>query len=423
MSLQVRLRHAMGERVYDIAARGADQPLIIGRGAEAGLQVPSMTVAPRHCVLFVTDGQWIVQEWTAGGTRLNGTLLEKPTPLRVGDVLSIGMESNAATLEIEPGAAAAGRKGTLARESAAAVAVAPPKQVVASPPPRRSADPPALQQPDWFAVDQAAPVATSATKSARRKQRSPMAAIIVTVFITLAIAAGTAWFVRGHLHPPVEVVVLPPAPMQAAVAPANIPAAPAVVDDSQSKPEPQPQPATAQANAAEVPEEVDPHADDPDWIDLQVAHDLPNQAVALLKYDDYIRRHPGKNQALLKQYQDEAMDRLWWQRIVQLCHRINRLTGEVAAKSKEIDEEGTGNYLAQLRDQKAALDIDLKSATDTLHTEMGYAADDPPDLTDETSLKSARAARDPAKFAAWSADLAQYARSHAGQTPWGDEDQ
>jgi hypothetical protein len=411
----------MGERVYDIPARGADQPLVIGRGAEAALQVPSMTVAPRHCVLFVTDGQWIVQEWSAGGTRLNGTMLEKPTPLRVGDVLSIGMESNAATLEIEPGAVAAGRKGTLARESApAAVPVAAvPRQVVASQPPPQRAAPPPPPQPDWFAVDQAAPVVASVGKPARRKQQSPAAAIIATVFIALAIAGGTVWFVRGHLHPPVEVVVLPAAPAQPAVAPANIRAAPGAVDDSQ----PQPQPAAAQAQAAEPPEEIDPHADDPDWIDLQVAHDLPNQAVALLKFDDYMRRNPGKNQAILKQYQDEAMDRLWWQRITQLCHRVKHLTEQVAAKSKEIDEEGTGNYLAQLRDQKAALDSDLKSATDTLHSEMGYAADDPPDLTDETSLKSARAARDPAKFAAWSADLARYARSHAGQTPWGDEDQ
>jgi hypothetical protein len=415
----------MGERVYDIAARGADQPLIIGRGTEAGLQVPSMTVAPRHCVLFVTDGQWIAQEWTAGATRLNGKMLEQPTPLRVGDVLSLGMESNAATVEIEPGAAAAGRKGTLARESPPAlapVAAAPAKPTPPPqpPPPRQSA--PMPPQLDWPPADQDAQAIASIAKPARRKQQSSVPAIIVALCMAVAIGAGTVWFVRGHLHPPVEVMVLPAAPMQAAAIPTKIPAAPSPIENPQLQPQPQSQPAAMQAKAAELQEEIDPHADDPDWIDLQVAHDLPNQAVALLKYNEYIRRNPGRNQAILKQYQDEAMDRLWWQRIAQLCHHISRLTVDVAAKSKEIDEEGTGNYLTQLRDQKAALDADLKSASDTLHTEMGYAANDPPDVTDETALKSARAARDPGKFAAWSADLSQYARTHAGQTPWGDED-
>ena len=53
MTLQVRLRHALGETVVDLPTRRADEPLIIGRAREAELQIPSASVGQRHCALFV----------------------------------------------------------------------------------------------------------------------------------------------------------------------------------------------------------------------------------------------------------------------------------------------------------------------------------------------------------------------------------
>ena len=111
MSLQVRLRHALGERLVDLAERSAERPLIIGRAREADVKVPSVTVGNEHCVLFVHEGQWVLQDTSGGATYINGSALDGPTPLCVGDVITLGSDGNPATLEIDPAGAAAGRTG------------------------------------------------------------------------------------------------------------------------------------------------------------------------------------------------------------------------------------------------------------------------------------------------------------------------
>ena len=51
-----------------------------------------------------------------------------------------------------------------------------------------------------------------------------------------------------------------------------------------------------QLNAADdSADQPDAHANDPDWPNILIAHDMPDPAVAILRYDDYRRRNPGKN--------------------------------------------------------------------------------------------------------------------------------
>jgi hypothetical protein len=103
MGLQVKVRHALGERVLELPSRGAEGPLVVGRTAEADLQVPSVHVGMRHLLLFVRDGRWFVQDAPGGtGTSVNGTLLKGPQPLRGGDVLTLGTEPDPPSLEIDP---------------------------------------------------------------------------------------------------------------------------------------------------------------------------------------------------------------------------------------------------------------------------------------------------------------------------------
>ena len=45
MGLQIRLRHALGERVVEVRPRSVELPLVIGRSKESDLQIPSVTVA------------------------------------------------------------------------------------------------------------------------------------------------------------------------------------------------------------------------------------------------------------------------------------------------------------------------------------------------------------------------------------------
>lgn len=56
MSLQVRLRHALGERLLDLADRPAEHPLIVGRAREADVKVPSVAVGNEHCTCSSTRG-------------------------------------------------------------------------------------------------------------------------------------------------------------------------------------------------------------------------------------------------------------------------------------------------------------------------------------------------------------------------------
>ena len=99
MGLQVRVRHALGERLLDLPARTVDHPVVVGRSAGADVQVPSVTAAQKHCALFVHDGVWAVQDLGGtSGTFVNGKRVSGPTALNIGDVLTVGAEAGAPKL-------------------------------------------------------------------------------------------------------------------------------------------------------------------------------------------------------------------------------------------------------------------------------------------------------------------------------------
>ena len=111
MGLQVRVRHALGERLVDLADRPVERPLIVGRSREADLKIPSVTVASEHCALFVHNRQWVLQDTSGGATLVNHVPTEGPTPLYIGDVIVLGNDSTPATIEIDPAGVAQGRSG------------------------------------------------------------------------------------------------------------------------------------------------------------------------------------------------------------------------------------------------------------------------------------------------------------------------
>jgi pSer/pThr/pTyr-binding forkhead associated (FHA) protein len=110
MALQVRLRHALGERIFELPEQPAAEPLIVGRGRDATLQVPSISVAAQHLVLFVHEGGWVVQPMS-GVVTVNGNPVDGPRLLQIGDIVGLGAEANAPTLQIDPFSAAQGRTG------------------------------------------------------------------------------------------------------------------------------------------------------------------------------------------------------------------------------------------------------------------------------------------------------------------------
>src|SRR5205085_4946128 len=148
MSLQARLRHTLGERWIELPPRGVDEPLVVGRVATADVQIPSVTVAQKHCVLFVHDGLWVVQDVPGStGTYVNGAKIDGPTLLNVGDVITLGPEASAPSMDVDPAAAAEGRKGQPATAMAARVPPSSRGVVPETPAPVGPEYPPAVTPP------------------------------------------------------------------------------------------------------------------------------------------------------------------------------------------------------------------------------------------------------------------------------------
>jgi hypothetical protein len=121
MALQVRLRHALGERVLELAPRTVDDPIVLGRAAEADVQVPSVNVGAKHAVVFIHEGHWVVQDTSSTyPTFVNGQQLNGPHVLHSGDVIVLGNDANAPMIEIDPEHAAGGQDDIPAEVPAAA---------------------------------------------------------------------------------------------------------------------------------------------------------------------------------------------------------------------------------------------------------------------------------------------------------------
>jgi hypothetical protein len=259
--------------------------------------------------------------------------------------------------------------------------------------------------------------------------------IVIAIVLAVGIIGGTCWFAYKKLQRPQVVVIIQPAtPAKAKPKPVNLfeenpKSAPvaavsaADASDASAAPSPTPAATAGPAAAGDNSDEPDAHAGDPEWTDVMVAHDGPNPGTAVVRYDDYRRRNPGKNVKVLNQFEQEALDRMWWRRIAQLFHRRMRLLDEIAAADKAIVEESQASYKATLQADKASKQSDLKAAEDSLRNDMAYTADEPPDIENSQALATARAKRNPEKFVEWSRNIETYIRRHSGETPWGEEDQ
>jgi hypothetical protein len=276
---------------------------------------------------------------------------------------------------------------------------------------------------DWAAVTASAEEA--AQRGPGRRKTSSSGSLVVAILLGIAIVGATAWFVRKKMHEPPQVVVIQlPAPARPRTQPSTVPVVkPLDGRGDQTNSDGASTASGAPANAAADDNDPnDPHAGDPDWPDILIAHDMPDPAIAILRYDDYRRRNPGKNDKILKEFEAEAMDRMWWRRITQLCHRRDRLVTEIQEKQKAIAEEGEASVKAQLQSDKASLLEDQKTTNETLRNVMGFTEDLPPDFNDEKALDAARTKRDRGKFADWAKETLAYVRRNNGATPWGNED-
>jgi hypothetical protein len=269
MPLQIRVRHALGERLMELPDRTVEGPVVVGRSASSDVQIPSVNVVPRHCALFRHEGRWVVQDLGGTtGTFVNGQPVTGPTPLHVGDVITVGAEATPPTIEVDPAAAAEGRTGW-AGELPATAAMPPPalprtpssRQRMPAHPARPMQHAAGAAVPAYGATSaaygappagfsQAAPgtggwpsaadgdtidmstwqssspptVGYSAPSYRRRKQGTPVVGILVGLLICAAIVGGAYWLIRHR--PPPQVIIIQPQPVLPATKPATKPARP-----------------------------------------------------------------------------------------------------------------------------------------------------------------------------------------------------
>jgi FHA domain len=267
MPLQIRVRHALGERLMELPDRTVEGPVVVGRSASSDVQIPSVNVAPRHCALFRHEGRWVVQDLGGTtGTFMKGKPVTGPTPLQMGEVITVGSEATPPTIEVDPAAAAEGRTGW-AGELPASAAMPPPaqprtpssRQRVPSHTPRPmqhatgaavpaygassaayGAPPAGFSQAmpstggwataaDGDTIDmspwQASPptVGYASPSYRRRKQGTPVVGILVGLLICTGIVGGAYWLIR-HRPPPKVIIIQPP--LLPATKPAAKPARP-----------------------------------------------------------------------------------------------------------------------------------------------------------------------------------------------------
>ena len=103
MPLQVRLVHSLGDRLIDLPERSFESPLVIGRAPTADVQVPDALISRSHCVLYLHERQWYIQDGKRSArTFVNGQPALEPTPVQSGDVVTLGADPTPPTLEIDP---------------------------------------------------------------------------------------------------------------------------------------------------------------------------------------------------------------------------------------------------------------------------------------------------------------------------------
>ncbi len=68
------------------------ESLVIGRSSRCDLAVADRCLSRQHVRIFEKDGDWFVEDMgSRNGTRVNGKLIKKPTPIGEGDVIDASM--------------------------------------------------------------------------------------------------------------------------------------------------------------------------------------------------------------------------------------------------------------------------------------------------------------------------------------------
>jgi hypothetical protein len=459
MPLQVRLIHSLGQQVVELPERLMDKPLVVGRSAEAEVQVPAANVSRRHCLFFVHEGRWVLQDGgSSAGTLVNGQAVSESVYLNSGDVVSLGGEENAAQIVIDPFG-----QGVIATATLPSAAPAAPR-----PKPYRAASPTAMNGPlpqpgafggavpspgvmpeysaNYSANYAAAPqpslfdgqptsdeaefdAAQFRTNRVVRRPPglSPGMWVLGAVLALLIGGIGLrVLYIRAHnsenyvivigQKPTTEEVVKLPGHVDSGSAPVGAPihgsklfADPGLYGSQNAGPQnnaPFKVAASRWSNAATAPAMQDAANSagnvDPDYERVYNAHsdNIGNPHLQIAIYADYLQTHAQSAYiADVQGFINEALDRIWWIKIDK--YLLDRQSLEDSLKRLKEDIESEKPELRKpLVDQQTAAQGRLAAVQAHL-TEMNYLSKERPVMDDPAQMALLRQARDTNFFDRW----------------------
>jgi hypothetical protein len=180
--------------------------------------------------------------------------------------------------------------------------------------------------------------------------------------------------------------------------------------------------AEAPSDAA-PPQDATPTAavptDDPDWKQVESAVHLKDEAKAILQFDDYGRTHPNAPADKLAAFTDQMVDRIWLERVENLCEQREELGRKIQETDKDLSEETDEAYkkrvLVPLRQQYVNR---LQNVEEELTQNMKYTGKTTPNLLDEDDVAKLRRSRDPQYYASWKDRVLAHIRRTHGELPW-----
>jgi hypothetical protein len=350
---------------------------------------------------------------------VNGSAISGPVYLNFGDVVSLGEAEGGPTIEVDPmGTARRARGAVGGQEGRPALPTEQEPQAFYENRVSAAGDAETPGQSDWpVATDEGAEgqalVDMGGAASGYRRRR-PVRKQGSHVGITIAAAVAVillGWFIVAQLMKEDE-------PKQAAQpAPQDVRGADKGGKNIFDFPEGDKAKAKTQGEGAVLPpvavapvEETprptatdnDPERQTDEWkavVDANYRSEKPGKALWTIV--DYRRLHPGKFETELKQYEEAAFDRLWWERIKELCEQRDSLATEIEKKNTEIAQETEAAYRQKLEKEKQFLQLRRQTAMETLTQEMGYAGKEAPNLFDAVQLANLRQKRIPETFEGW----------------------
>lgn len=465
MGLQIRLTHSLGDRLIELGAQPADAPVVVGRAADAPVQVPSANIAKQHCLLFVAENRWVVQDaGSPSGTYLNGEPVDEPAFLNSGDVITLGTSANPPTILVDPH----GLGVIEAAEEAApapAVYAAPPQPGLPQPVARggvtyapQYAAPPQPMAPSGGIVDDeeddnifAAPAAAgfsqpayapaappaaqggtgweNAPRDSRyyvpkpKRTNATTAGVVIGVASVLALGLGiwiykTAQAKEEASKPKVikvekdsgtprkgtsifdERTFDKPKPKNTANTPGG---------SSQTTPTPPIRTASSDmGNTArptpppvETEEKIDPRKQDEKWQEVELAR-TKDPVAAIVAFHSYLESTPDTPfKKDLDQYMDEAVDRIWWNRIDELFKDRDQYQQEIATRKNDLAISQDAEFKKTLQAEITRLEEKRTRAEERLKEQMKFEGKDRPDIYSDAQLAKLRTQRDAEFYAQW----------------------